>query len=247
MEPNRRARHVERQARPRATKRSPRANTPALPGEATRKPADERWRQILAVSARMFAERGYAATSLQQIADELNLLKGSLYYYINTKEDLLYEVIRSVYWEGVANFQQMSKGEGTAMTRLQAAIEGHVTHLISNMTATTVYLHEFTQMSKTRQDELSSLDYTGLMRDLIKEGQADKSIREDLDPRLAAMAILGATNWVYRWYRPGQSTPAEIAAQFAEIFTSGLSATQTAQQLTGTGGTTLPGQRDSAR
>lgn len=195
-----------------------------MPDEAPRKSGDERWQEILTVSARMFAERGYVATSLQQIADELDMLKGSLYYYINTKEDLLYEVIRSVYWEGVATLQQLSKGEGSAMVRLRAAIGGHVEHLIANIAATTVYLHEFTQLSEARQDELSSLDYSGWIRDLIKEGQADKSIRQDIDPNLGAMAILGAMNWVYRWYRHGGNTPEEIGNEFAEVFSSGLSA-----------------------
>lgn len=216
-----RARHIERKERTRQVKDGA-GGAPALdPG--VRKSGDERWNEILEVSARMFAERGYAATSLQQIADGLDLLKGSLYYYINSKEDLLYEVIRGVYQEGIANFQRLSKGEGTAMERLRAAIESHIKHLAAHMTATTVYLHEFNQMTEARQNELSSLDYLGWIRGLIKEGHEDHSIRADLDTRLVSMAILGAANWVYRWYRQGQNSPDEIARQFADIFTAGLS------------------------
>lgn len=180
----------------------------------------------------MFAERGFAATALSQIAHDLDMLKGSLYYYIKSKDDLLYEVIRDVYWQGIANFNQLSRGAGSGLDRLRAVIEGHVVHLISNMTATTVYLHEFNQLSEARREELSALDYSGWIRDLIKEGQADGSIRKDLDPSLAAMAVLGATNWVYRWYHEGQSSPREIAAQFAEIFTSGLAVDRGASSST---------------
>lgn len=221
-----RARHIERKTRTRQTGKATGGQAGKRfkdsPNAATRKSSDERWNEILLVSARMFAEHGFAATALQHIADELDMLKGSLYYYINTKEDLLYEVIRSVYWEGMANFKQMSTGPGPAMDRLTAAIKGHVRHLIANITATTVYLHEFNQLSEARQEELSSLDYSGWIRDLIKEGQADGSIRADLKPSLVAMAILGATNWVYRWYRQGRNSPEEIADEFATIFTSGL-------------------------
>ncbi|MGW4340153.1 TetR/AcrR family transcriptional regulator [Rhodococcus koreensis] len=191
-------------------------------GAVARKSADERWADILDVSARMFAERGYSSTSLQQIADELNLLKGSLYYYIKSKDDLLYEVIRKVYWQGVANFREHSVGTASGMDRLRTAIEGHVRHLADNLAATTVFLHEFNQLSQARQEELSLLDYTGLVRDLIKEGQADGSIRTSIDPRLASMFILGATNWVYRWYRADQGEIDTIAEQFADIFAAGV-------------------------
>ncbi|MGW4339971.1 TetR/AcrR family transcriptional regulator [Rhodococcus koreensis] len=178
---------------------------------------------ILEVSARMFAERGYSSTTLQQIADELNLLKGSLYYYINSKDDLLYEVIRAVYWQGGANIREHSKKHGSGMDRLRVSVMAHIRHLTNNLTATTVFLHEFNQLSAARQEELSRLDYARLLRELIVEGQVDGSVRSSVDPRIASMFILGATNWVYRWYRTGQGSADEVAEQFADIFTVGMS------------------------
>lgn len=191
--------------------------------QSPRKSGDERWKELLEVSARMFADRGYAATSLQHIADELGMLKGSLYYYIKTKDDLLYEVIRGVYWEGVANFRRITTGPGDAVDRLEHAIQGHVRYLIDNITATTVFLHEFDQLSSGRREELSALGYTEQLRDLIRAGQAEGSIRPEIDASMAALAVLGATNWIYRWYRdPGSWEPDEIGRQFADIFVSGL-------------------------
>jgi len=190
--------------------------------EVSRKPGDERWKEILNVSARMFAEHGYAATSLQQIADELGILKGSLYYYISSKEDLLYEVIKQVYTAGTANFQALSGKGGDAVKRLQKAIEGHVVYLIENLTATTVFLHEFERLSPERREELASLDYTKQVRDLIVIGQDQGGLRSDVDPALAAMAVLGATNWIYRWYHLGPHTPQEIGKEFATILVKGM-------------------------
>lgn len=191
--------------------------------QTPRKSGDERWKDLLEVSARMFAERGYSATSLQHIADELGMLKGSLYYYIKTKDDLLYEVIRGVYWEGVANFRRITTGPGDAVERLERAIQGHVRYLIDNITATAVFLHEFDQLSSGRQEELSALGYTEQLRDLIRAGQAEGSIRSELDASLAALAVLGATNWIYRWYRdPGSQGPDQIGSQFSQIFIAGL-------------------------
>lgn len=208
------------------------ANSPVLPGrrstgsprEVSRKSGDERWKELLDVAARMFAEQGYAATSLQQLANKLGIFKGSLYYYISSKEDLLYEVIKAVYVDGVANFQALAGGEGDAVERLRRAIEGHVVYLIENLTATTVYLHEFDRLSKDRQDELSRLDYVHLVRDLIVTGQTEGGIRADLDPTLATMAVLGSTNWIYRWYHPGSRAPREIGQEFARIVVDGMRA-----------------------
>jgi len=62
-----------------------------------RKPREERWAQLIEVATRVFFEKGYDAASLQDIADRLGMLKGSLYYYIQSKEDLLFEVISTVH------------------------------------------------------------------------------------------------------------------------------------------------------
>jgi AcrR family transcriptional regulator len=201
--------------------RSGRRST-AVARDVSRKPGDERWQELLDASAQQFAANGYAATSLQMIADEMGLLKGSLYYYINSKEDLLYEVIKAVYVSGVENFRALTAGEGDAATRLRAALEGHVVYLIDHLVATTVYLHEFERLSKDRRDELGGQTYLSLLRQLIVDGREDGSLRPDLDPHLTAMVALGSTNWLYRWYHPGTMTPREIGREFADILVRGM-------------------------
>lgn len=189
---------------------------------ASRKPGDERWKEVLEVSARLFAEQGYAATSLQNIAEAVGMLKGSLYYYINSKDDLLFEVIKSVLAPGVARFKALAGDGGDAVERLRRALEGHVLYLIENSTATAVYLHEYERLSEEHRAELADQDYAGMVRDLIRIGQDQGVFRRDLDPTIAAMSVLGAANWTYRWYRPGTRQPAEIARQLAEISVRGL-------------------------
>lgn len=191
---------------------------------ASRKPGDERWKELLEVSARLFAEQGYAATSLQNIAEAVGMLKGSLYYYINSKDDLLFEVIKAVYVPGIARFKALTGDGGDAVERLQRALEGHVLYLIENSTATAVYLHEYEQLSESRRAELAQQDYVRMVRDLIRIGQDQGGFRRDLDPTIAAMSVLGSVNWTYRWYRPGSKAPAEIARQLAEISVRGLTA-----------------------
>jgi len=190
----------------------------------SRKTGDERWEELLDVSARMFAQYGYAATSLQQIADELGILKGSFYYYIRSKSDLLFEVIRSVYWDGLERFQAYSKEEGTGLEVLERAIIGHAAFLVEHLTATTVYLHEFERLEPEQREKLTGHDFRQLMSDLIRRGQDDGSVRADVDPTLSALAIVGSINWIYRWYRSGSRAPEEIGREFARIYVRGLTA-----------------------
>jgi len=68
-------------------------------------------------------------------------------------------------------------------------------------------------------------DYAHVVRGCIRQGQQDGSIRPDIDPHLTSLAILGALNWVYRWYQPGgRYSPAHIGRQYADLFTTALRA-----------------------
>lgn len=187
-----------------------------------RKPSDERWTEILEKSAAEFAAKGYAATSLQDIADELGILKGSLYYYISSKEDLLFEVIRSVFEDGLNNLRSLVESEGDPADRLARAIEGHVVHLLGNLTASTVFLHEYEQLSPERKRELRVREYPLLFKRLIEDGQAHGVFNPELDAGLMAEAILGSLNWTYRWARREKRAARTIGRQFAQVFLDGL-------------------------
>jgi AcrR family transcriptional regulator len=193
--------------------------------EITRKPGDERWAECLQVAARIFAQKGYAATSLQEIADALDMLKGSLYYYINSKEDLLYEVIREVLTQAEARMAAQADVQGPAVVRLERLVHEHVVFLIDHLTETTVYLHEAAQLSEARRAELPEHTFVARLENLVRDGQADGTIRSDVDVRVAALSILGSANWVYRWYSPaGDLTPEQIAGEIARMCRKSVSA-----------------------
>ena len=183
---------------------------------------DGRWQELLEIAAQIFARKGYKSTTLQDIADEFGVLKGSLYHYIRSKDDLLFEVIRSVYGEGLKNLQDLGSANLDPVERLRRVIRGHILHLIDNLVETTVLLHEFDQLSDERRAEMPIRDYQAIMADLISEAKAGGLLKPDLDPQLAALAVLGAINWVYRWYRPGTRSPEQIADQYADLLVDGM-------------------------
>jgi AcrR family transcriptional regulator len=184
---------------------------------------DGRWNELLEIAGATFAERGYQSTTLQDIADQFGVLKGSLYHYIRSKDDLLYEVIQAVFTGGLDNLRTLAAADLDPAARLRAIIRGHVLYLIENLVGTTVLLHEFEQLSPERRTTLPVHEYQSVVSDLISDAQRVGAVKSDIDPHLAALAVLGATNWVYRWYREdGGRSASEIADRFAEMLTSGL-------------------------
>src|SRR3954466_9452380 len=111
-------------------------------GGGERKPREERWAELIEVATQVFYEKGYDAASLQDIADRLGILKGSLYYYIQSKEDLLFDVISAVHKEGLAVVRACADTAGDPLQRLRTVIVGHVEHTCANLVQTAVFLHE---------------------------------------------------------------------------------------------------------
>jgi TetR/AcrR family transcriptional regulator, cholesterol catabolism regulator len=194
-------------------------------GGGERKPREERWSELIEVATEVFSEKGYEAASLQDIADRLGMLKGSLYYYIHSKEDILFDVISSVHQEGLSNIESLAAGEGDALQRLRNVIIGHIDYECRNLTKTAVFLHELQALAPERQAEIIGGEhaYRGVFRNLIEAGQKEGLIPAGVDPKLAALWILGSLNWVYRWFRPGgEFTARQIGEQFADMTIRGL-------------------------
>jgi TetR/AcrR family transcriptional regulator, cholesterol catabolism regulator len=198
-----------------------------------RKPREERWAELIQVATQVFYEKGYDAASLQDIADRLGMLKGSLYYYIQSKEDLLFDVISAVHKEGLAVVRARAEAPGDPLQRLRHVIVGHVEHTCRNLVQTAVFLHELSALPPERRREVLGTEhaYQGVFRDLIELAQKEGLARADLDPRLAALSVLGSTNWVYRWFRPGGDFSAEqIAGELAEMAIRGIATPEALQQ-----------------
>lgn len=197
-----------------------------VPPEPERSPRE---REIIDAAARLFDERGYAATSIQDVADAVGILKGSLYYYIDSKEDLLFEILQDCHHASMRRLWQWQQVEGDALVRLRAFVEGHVLANLQDLVKIGVFLHDFRSLSEKRREAIvADRDvYDRYLRGLIEEGQQDGLVDPDADPKLTAMALLGMMNWVYQWYTPaGRVKPVDLARQFADLALSGLAVRQ---------------------
>lgn len=157
---------------------------------------------VVAAAGRLFAARGYEGTSMRDLGRELGLLGSSLYSHVGSKQDLLVEVIR----RGAGFFQESierSGGvEGTAADRLRAMIAGHIDVVLDHRDEVRTYLNEARSLDDDlRRQVLDARNrYEDAFRAVLKDGEADGSIRVETDPTLSAIFILSILNAVERWF-----------------------------------------------
>jgi TetR/AcrR family transcriptional regulator, cholesterol catabolism regulator len=192
---------------------------------ARAEPPRRRRQEVLDAATQLFHERGYAASSIQDLADELGILKGSIYYYIKSKDDLLYEILKDVHEDALVNMKTVEEMDGDALQKIRAFVTLHIRSDLESPARVGVFHRDFRSLSNERQrmiiDERRRYDRT--LRKLIRQGQEDGVVCPDVDPPLAALAALGMVNSVYQWYRPsGRQSVLGIAHQFADLIVAGL-------------------------
>ena len=194
--------------------------TEARTAATERKPASERRQEIIDAASEIFATKGYDAASIQDIAEAVDILKGSLYYHINSKEDLLFEVIQEVHESGLRRLEKLEASTDPALDRIASFVRMHVQYNAASVTKIAVFFHDFRSLTGERRKIIvTERDvYDRHLRDLISQGQKEGTICPGLDPKLGAFAILGMMNWMYQWYRAsGEQSPRQIAEVFSQI------------------------------
>ena len=193
--------------------------------EATgRKPREERWLQIMKAAAEVFYEKGYDAATLQDIADRVGILKGSIYYYIRTKDDLLDSLLIEVNKEGLEMIRGCAAAPGNIFDKIETMIRGHVAYMCSNQAKTSVYLHELKALDRSRRETLFEPHaFRDEFLTLIKQGQREGLILLELDEKMTAQSMLGWINSLYQWYRPQSRKPQRVVADhFVTMITRGI-------------------------
>ena len=181
--------------------------------------------QIEEAASALFRERGYAATSVRDIAQALNLQGGSLYAHMASKEDVLWSIVSRAADRFNAEVGPVAADTTTSPAdRLRNMIRAHVGVVTSVQKDAAVFLHEWRFLSDARRTEmLARRDaYEALFRDVIKQGVLAGQFR-DVDPRVTAATILSALNGVATWYSPtGALSEKDMADQHADLFLHAL-------------------------
>jgi TetR/AcrR family transcriptional regulator, cholesterol catabolism regulator len=174
--------------------------------------------QILREAAQLFGEHGYHATTMQQIGEKLGLLKGSLYYHIASKEELLIEMLTASVSDVRASVEKANAAGGTPRERLVRAIEAEVKEMAGHLDEIRIWLAERHRMEKTLADvtkQVAQVDE--LILGILEDGQRSGEWSPG-DLSLAFIAIREMVASFATWYRPGgRLGPEQIAASYARF------------------------------
>jgi AcrR family transcriptional regulator len=190
--------------------------------EALHRPRKRRDQEVLDAAAKVFYERGFADASVQDVADELGILKGSLYHYIETKEDLLFRLLEELHDEVQAITEEVAAAEGLEpLERLELYVRKQVLFNLENLPRVAVYYNDYERLSPDRRAQIVSRRrlHERYVTEVIEEAQRSGEANPELDARLLSNFIHGAFIWTYRWYHPGgkvsREKVADTCAEFA--------------------------------
>lgn len=187
--------------------------------------SDRRREQLLAVAARVFAEKGYHPTTMRDLARATGLSLAGIYHYVSSKDELLFLVQERCFAAVLRGAEVAVAGASEPEQRLRRFIEHHVTFFARHMSEMKVLSHEADSLSPVRARDILGLKrrYVDSLEQIIRGAMEGRGGR--LDPSVASYALFGMMNWIYNWYHPaGLVSPEALAEQFASIFLEGLMA-----------------------
>jgi AcrR family transcriptional regulator len=174
---------------------------------------------IYRVAAEIMCQKGYEATSMNDIAEAAGLTKAGIYHYIRGKEDLLFEIMNyamDVVDQGIiAHASQVEDAE----ERLRAIIERHSRSVLEGVGALTIVLEEITALTPSHRRAITTRKrvYFEFIRGTLEQLAREGKLRE-VNPTVAAFSLLGMILWISRWYRrDGAITTTEALKDYVEI------------------------------
>lgn len=180
---------------------------------------------VVRAAGRLFAERGYHGTSMRDLGKELGLLGSSLYSHVDSKQDLLVEVVA----EGARSFEASAERalatEGTGADRLAALIAGHVDVVVDDIDVARTFLNEARMLDAEHRSRIIDArdHYEEVFRSVIRQGKADGSFAAAVNPKTASIFILSILNAIERWYHPeGELDRDALVAELVDFARSAL-------------------------
>jgi TetR/AcrR family transcriptional regulator, cholesterol catabolism regulator len=179
-----------------------------------------RERDVTRAAVQVFYEKGYAAASVQDVAEVVGVPKGSLYYYISSKEDLLFRIIDSVHEQLSEILDGVFVLDIPAIERIHSYISQHLKWYLDNVDEVTVYFRDWRYLTGERLEivEKRRRGYERLIRQLIVAAQDQGDIDVAVQPKYATFFILSAVNHAAEWYdHCGSDSSARVAATYADM------------------------------
>jgi AcrR family transcriptional regulator len=180
---------------------------------------------VLTAAVALFIERGYEATSMEDLAGRLGITKSSIYHHVSGKEELLRLAVDRALDALFAAAEEVTAQPGPAIDRLELLIRRSVLVLVDRLPFVTLLLRVRGNTTVERQALARRREFDHLVTELVKQAQAEDGIRPDVDPAIAGRLLFGMVNSLVEWYRPRRGSAATVAGTVATLAFDGLRST----------------------
>jgi TetR/AcrR family transcriptional regulator, cholesterol catabolism regulator len=196
----------------------PSASPPTRP--ALRERYDRRRQQVVADAARVFAERGFQATSMAELTAATGLAAGGIYHYIDGKDDLLIAICDELLEPLLGQAREIVAGAGTPEQQLRALLRVWMDHIAAHLDHMLVFAqerHVIEREPRWAGVRAQRKEFEQILDDVLARGEAEGSMSFG-DRGLALRALLGMVNYSPQWLRPrGRLTPEQIADGYCDL------------------------------
>lgn len=182
-------------------------------------------RRLLAVATRLFAEKGFERTSVQEVVELAGVTKGALYHYFDSKDELLHEVYGRVLRLQQERLDHFRALDASVPERVRAAAADVVVTSIEHLDDTKIFFRSMPQLSAEKQHEVRAerRRYHEGFRGLVEQGQRAGSFRDDVAADLVVDFYFGSVHHLGTWYRhEGELSAAQVGDQFARLLLRAL-------------------------
>ena len=180
--------------------------------------------EILLAAAQIFQEKGYHAASMKDIAEAVELQKGSLYHHVESKQEILLALLDEALERIVDILQDIKNQDLTPDQKLRQAMRSYLSFMAENRSISSVLVLEHRSLEPDlKKQHIPKRDHVEkIWLDILNEGISEGYFSTE-QPGLIIKGLLGVLNWTITWYREdGTLTPIEIADHFSDLFLQGL-------------------------
>ena len=204
------------------------------PVPTTPRDSEAKLHHILRVSAQVFAQRGFEATSIRDISRETRVSLSGLYYYFESKQHLLYLIQNAAFTYVVEHLMLRLQGVADPVERLRLLVLNHMEYFLSHPNEMKVLSHEEDALGDPYREKIQVIKrrYYSLARQTFDSVVAE-GIALDINPRIAVLSLFGMMNWVYKWHKSGVDPDAEeLTAAIVGIFLHGVLPSRAGSKVT---------------
>ena len=178
---------------------------------------------LLAVAVKLFNERGYDGTSMEDLSRKLGITKSAIYHHVPSKTELLRLAVNRALDGLFAELDRLAAVDGRAIDRLEHLVRGSVVLLARELPFVTLLLRVRGNTDVEREALARRREFDHLVADLAAQAAAEGDLRPDVDPAVAARLLFGMVNSVIEWYRPRGAAAAErLAGSMVTVAFDGL-------------------------